>query len=55
MPSIRLSRNIFRHFMVMTCENTDFYILTLQLFPRTSFLGKMHDVPHTQMEIFSRA
>ena len=31
MPSVRLSRNIFLYFMIMTRENTDFYILSLQL------------------------
>ena len=30
-PSVRLSRNIFRYFMVTTSENADFYILTFQL------------------------
>ena len=40
----------FRYFMVTstTSENTKAYIHTLQLFPRTSYLGKM---PHNQMEI----
>ena len=30
-PSLRLSTNIFQYFMVTSSENTDFYILTLQL------------------------
>ena len=32
MPSVKLSRNIFRYSgMVTTSEYTDFYVLTLQL------------------------
>ena len=31
MSSVRLPRNVFPYFMVMTSENTNFYILTLQL------------------------
>ena len=52
MSSVRLSRNIFRYFKVTTSENTDFYILTLPLFPRTSYVheGKMR-VSHNQTEI----
>ena len=34
--------------MVTTGENTDFYILTLQLFPCTIYLGKI-PVPHNHM------
>ena len=50
MPSVTLSRNILSYFRVMTSENCDVYIFTLQLFLRTSYLGKM-EVPHNQIQI----